>query len=410
MARANRIAILLPSLEGGGAERSMLNLANAFLGRSRDVDLVLCRAKGAYLDNVPDELTVVELEATAGIPARLLAAMANVRDLWVTVKPVLLAKKNAPEIARLHALRRYIRNRRPDIILSALTYANLIAIWAANTKGVETPVVVSERNALSTQCSTPANQRKWRWRYLPDLVNRFYPSADAVVSVSEQVADDLSVAAGLDRQHVTTIYNPVVDDALRRRAEEPLEHEWFAPGAIPVVLGAGRLVEQKDFSTLIRAFARLREGREARLVILGEGKQRHSLEGLAGELGVRDDVLLPGFVENPFRYMARASVFVLSSRYEGLPGVLIQALACGCPVISTNCPGGSAEILANGKYGPLVDVGDVAAMAEAIELQLDYPTARDLLLGRAEDFSVERAADRYLELLDGVVAGAGARV
>ena len=154
----------------------------------------------------------------------------------------------------------------------------------------------------------------------------------------------------------------------------------------------------------------MRQGREARLVILGEGKQRHLLEELAGELGVRDDVLLPGFVENPFRYMARAAVFVLSSRYEGLPGVLIQALACGCPVISTNCPGGSEEILANGKYGPLVDIGDVAAMAGAIESQLDNPTARDLLLRRAEDFSVERAADRYLELLDGVVAGGGARI
>jgi glycosyltransferase involved in cell wall biosynthesis len=388
----------------------MLNLVGAFLARGRDVDLVLCRATGAYLDSIPDELAMVELEATAGIPARIKAALSVVHDLDVAAKPVLLARKIAPEIARLHALRRYIRNRRPDVILSAITYANLIAIWAGKTRGIETPVVVSERIALSAHCLTPANQRRWRWRYLPELVNRFYPFADAVVSVSEQVAEDLSVAAGLDRRHVATIYNPVVDDALRRRAQEPLEHEWFAPGAIPVILGAGRLAEQKDFSTLIRAFARLREGREARLVILGEGKQRYALEGLAGELGVRDDVLLPGFVENPFWYMARASVFALSSRYEGLPGVLIQALACGCPVISTNCPGGSAVILANGKYGPLVDVGDVAAMAGAIESQLDNPTARDLLLGRAEDFSVERAADRYLELLDDVVAGAGARV
>lgn len=402
--RANKIAVLLPSLEGGGAERSMLNLVRAFLARGRHVELVLCRAKGAYMGMIPDGATMVELEPVGGLRARWLAALANMRHLAAVLRPVVMASKIPPEIARLRALRDYLKNRQPDVVLSALTYANLIALWAKNAMEAKTPVVVSERIALSVHCTTPSNHRKWRWRYLPALVNRVYPAADAVVTVSNQVADDLSTAAGLDRQSLTTIYNPVVDDHVRALAQEPLEHEWFGPDVPPVILGVGRLAQQKDFATLIRAFARLRAGREARLIILGEGKQRAELERLAGQLGVGDDVQLPGFVDNPFQYMARASVFVLSSEYEGLPGVLIQALACACPVISTDCPGGSAEILADGKYGPLVGVGYDDEMARAISSVLDDPPDRATLLQRADDFSVEHAADRYLELLDTIVA------
>ena len=168
----------------------------------------------------------------------------------------------------------------------------------------------------------------------------------------------------------------------------------------------GRLATQKDFATLLHAFAQVRNNREARLVILGEGRLRKDLGKLAKQLGIQADVDMPGFVENPFQYMARSSVLVSSSIFEGLPGVLIQALACGCPVVSTDCPGGSAEVLANGQYGALVDIGDAGAMARAIMEELDNPTAREILLHRAEDFSVERAAEHYLELLDNVVSKA----
>jgi glycosyltransferase involved in cell wall biosynthesis len=291
----------------------------------------------------------------------------------------------------------------PDIILSALTYANLVAVWAKQMSDTKVPIVVTERNALATNCAAPHKFRKWRFRYLPELVRRTYPRADAVVAVSSHVAYELTTLVGLDPLSVTTIHNPVVDDALRARAEKELEHPWFAPGAAPVILGVGRLTEQKDFSTLMRAFASVRATREARLVILGEGRLREDLEELANKLGIQADVDMPGFVENPFQYMARASVLVVSSQYEGLPGVLIQALACGCPVVSTDCPGGSAEILADGKYGGLVDVSDANGMAEAILTELDKATDRDMLLRRAEDFSVERAVSTYLKLLDSVV-------
>ncbi len=401
--------MLLPSLKGGGAERSMLNLIKGFLARGRAVDLVLCQAKGAYLGEVPAGANLVELGASSGLRARLIAVLGNPRHFLVLLRPLLLAKKVAPEIARIASLQDYLKTRQPDVVLSAITYANLAAIWAKQMSGATVPVVVSERIALATYCADPSNARKWKWRYLPQIVNRTYPGADAVIAVSHHAAAELVTRIGVDQRRVTTIYNPVVDDTLRSGAAQQLEHTWFAPGALPVILAAGRLTEQKDFATLIRAFARVRAQRPVRLVILGEGRLRPDLLALSAELGVQEDVDLPGFVANPYQYMARASLLVLSSLYEGLPGVLIQALACGCPVVSTDCPGGSKEILADGAYGALVPIGDVQAMASAMEAQLDQPTARHTLLQRAEDFSVDGAVDNYLKLLDSVVTDAANR-
>jgi glycosyltransferase involved in cell wall biosynthesis len=395
--------VLLPSLEGGGAERSMLNLINVFLERGRQVDLLLCRAKGAYLDSIPSAVRVHELKPAGKILSRWLTVTANIHRLFALSRPVLFARKVSPEIKRLRALKNYIEEQQPDVILSAITYANLLALWAKNIADPSVPVVVSERIALSTHCTARSSHRKWRWRYLPTLVRQTYTDADAVVAVSKQVARDLSTVVGVDSKVLTTIYNPVVDVHLQEQAKVPLKHEWFSPNAPPVILGAGRLTQQKGFATLIKAFAKVRAVRNAHLIILGEGKLRTELENLAEQLGVGRDVYLPGFVDNPFQYMSQASVFVLSSEYEGLPGVLIQALACGCPVISTDCPGGSAEILANGEYGPLVNVGDVAGMAESIVSVLNDPIEKEVLVRRADDFSIERAADRYLKLLDTVV-------
>jgi glycosyltransferase involved in cell wall biosynthesis len=406
---AGKIAVLLPSLEGGGAERSMLTLVKAFLAEGRTVDLVLCKAKGAYLAEVPEGATMIELQPMGELRTRWNAAMVNIRDFFAVLRPVLLATKIAPEIARMQSLRQYLEESRPDVILSALPYANLVSIWAKRITEGDVPVVVSERIALATYCAAPSNFRKWRWRYLPELVRRTYPGASAVVSVSNYVANELTTVVGLRKGSVTTIYNPVVDESLRELARQTPEHPWFAPDTPPVIMGVGRLTEQKDFATLLRAFARVRGSREARLVILGEGRLHGDLEALAGELGVAADFDMPGFVANPYQYMARASVLVLSSTYEGLPGVLIQALACACPVVSTDCPGGSAEILADGKYGALVDVGDAEAMANAILSELDKPTSRELLLQRAEDFTVERAVGNYLALLDSVVEHAADR-
>jgi glycosyltransferase involved in cell wall biosynthesis len=231
------------------------------------------------------------------------------------------------------------------------------------------------------------------------MARRYFREAEAILAVSNGVADDLAAVAALPRQAIRTIYNPVVTPDLQARASAPLDHPWFAPGAPPVLLGVGRLAAQKDFATLIRAFARVRARRPVRLMILGEGKKRRELEELADSLGVRQDLALPGFEENPFAYMARAAVFVLSSAYEGLPGVLIQAMASGCPVVSTDCPSGPMEILEHGSYGPLVPVGDDIAMAEAIQTVLDAPPSQERLRVRAAEFSMDRAVEQHLEVL-----------
>ena len=190
-ARANRITVLLPSLEGGGAERSMLTLVKAFLSRGRTVDLVLCQAKGAYISDIPEGANVIELRATSDLQGRWIAAKGKPFDLFALLRPVLLAKKNAPEVARIRSLQHYLENNRPDVVLSALTYANLVTLWAKQMSGSRVPVIVSERNALWTYCTSPTNARKWRWRYAPELVRRSYPRADAVVTVSSHGAGEL---------------------------------------------------------------------------------------------------------------------------------------------------------------------------------------------------------------------------
>jgi len=401
--KAGRIAVLVPSLEGGGAERSMLTLVRAFLERGREVDLVVCRLKGAYVDTVPQQARLVVLEAASRLRSRLAALFASRGWPGPVLRAVVLPGKSAPEIEYMASLKRYLRDRQPDVLLSAMTYANLAALWARNSVNPALPVAISERIALTQHCESASCRRKLRWRHLPALVRQNYPSADAIVAVSNQVAEDLVTITGLPRRAVQTIYNPVVDDLLRSQAAEQVSHPWFDAGEPPVLIGVGRLAEQKDFSTLIRAFARVHATRPVRLLILGEGKQRRLLQDLAVQFNVEADVDMPGFVDNPFQYMARAAMLVQSSEYEGLPGVLIQALGCGCPVVSTNCPGGAAEILENDRYGRLVLVGDDEALALAIEKTLDAPPDRAVLLERAEKFSVDAASNTYLELLDTLV-------
>jgi glycosyltransferase involved in cell wall biosynthesis len=226
-----------------------------------------------------------------------------------------------------------------------------------------------------------------------------YPHADGIVAVSDGVAEALSRFAKIPRQRIVTVYNPYDLLTIKQRASDTLDHPWFAQGEPPVILGIGRLTAQKDFPSLIQAFAKLRTHRPAKLMILGEGELRSDLQALADSLGLGDqDFCLHGFVDNPFTYLASCGVFVLSSRWEGLPNVLIQALVCGATVVSTDCPSGPAEILENGKWGRLVPVGDVEALAQAIVDTLTEAEHPDVA-SRAAYFSVERAVDGYLSLL-----------
>jgi len=336
---ADHVAIFLVSLEGGGSERIALNLAQGFAEQGLEVDLVLQRAKGPYLDQVSDKIRIVDLRA-----GRMALA--------------------------IFPLISYLRRERPPFLLSLMMGANIIAILSTKLARLDTRLVISEHLTISVATQNAGNLRG---RYLPLLAKRIYPWADGIVAVSEGVAKDLAHTIGLPRKKIEVIYNPVVTPELLEKAGEPVDHPWFKPGEPPVILGVGRLTEQKDFPTLLRAFALVRKERTVRLVILGEGEDRPELKALVDELGIAEDVDMPGFVDNPYGYMAGAAVFALSSRWEGLPTVLIEAMALGKPVVTTDCPSGAREILNDGRYGTLVPVGDAKRLATGISGMLEHP-------------------------------------
>ena len=346
----------------------MLNLARGLVDLGYPVDLVVGTAAGPYRDLVPAGCHLVDLGA-----GRVLAAL-----------PRLVG---------------YLRRRHPAILLSAMDHANLIALWARALARVPTRVAVSVRNHLSQEARhAPSLAGRW----LPRLARIFYPQAQVVIAVSQGVADDLNRLIGPGRARVLAIPNPVVTPELAGLAAELPDHEWWRAGVQScgdVILAAGRLTPQKDFATLIRAFALLSRGRDLRLLILGEGPERAALESLISELGLTGRVDLPGFRANPFAYMARARLFVLSSAWEGLPGVLIQAMACGTPVVSTDCPSGPREVLDDGRCGRLVPVGDPQALATAMAETLERPYAADLLRARANDFGLAAVTRDYATAL-----------
>jgi glycosyltransferase involved in cell wall biosynthesis len=291
---------------------------------------------------------------------------------------------------------RYLRRERPEALLSVFGYVNIIALWARRLAGVRTPLFVNEQNTVSYEAG---NASSWRSRLTPQLIKHFYPWADGIVVVSHGVRDDLARLTSISRERITVIYNPsVVRAEVVEKAQAPLDHPWFKPDQPPVLLAVGRLQVQKDYPTLMRAFAQVRQARPARLLILGEGRERPMLEALIAELGLEQDVSLPGFVANPYAYMARASVFVLSSRWEGLPTVLIEALCCGAPVVSTDCPSGPREILRDGLYGPLVPVRDADALARAIGTTLDGETSSPPSESW-QPYELENVVDRYISFL-----------
>lgn len=330
------LAVFLPSLHGGGAERVMTKLAACLAAEGERVDLVLARAEGPYLDEIPPTVRLVDLAAS-----RVLTS--------------------------LSPLVRYLRRERPWALISSQGHINVVALLARRLAGVATRVVVTEHNVA------PGHSVPLRARLFGGLLARhFYPSAHAVVAVSSGVADHAAAALHLPREQIEVIYNPVVTPELERQARESVCNSWFEAAAPPVV-AVGRLTPQKDFPTLIRAFRQLVDQRHARLMILGEGPERARLEALVEEQQLADTVALPGFIVNPYPYMRQAAAFVLSSAWEGLPSVLIEAMACGCPVISTDCRSGPREILEDGRWGRLVPVGDATALAQAIGEVLDAP-------------------------------------
>lgn len=355
------IAIYVPSLRGGGAERIMVILANGMAARGHRVDLVLTQAIGPYLPDVADNVRIVDL-------------------------------KRGRVLTSLLPLTRYLRRERPEAMLSALNHANIIAILARKLARSRTRLVVSERNSLSARSDGLVG------RAIRTLMRRLYPSADGVVCISKGLEAEVHDLLGVPQSKLSTIHNPLDIDKVRHRAGAPADHPWLTDRIAPVILAAGRLTRQKDYPTLLDAFARLRKDRDARLIILGQGEEEAQLKALAGKLGIADDVSFAGFRDNPFAFMARCDLYVMSSAWEGFGNVLVEAMACGARVVSTDCPSGPNEILEGGRWGRLVPVGDAEALANAMAAALDDPSPPDVGK-RAEAFGSEVAVAEYLKQL-----------
>ena len=313
------------------------------------------------------------------------------RDRFVTLK----AKNIISEVWKLAA---QIRSMKPDVLYATLDRSNISALAARFINPKKPRVIVRLSNTLSASLSGTSGVRRW----VRFLAARFlYYRADKIVAPSEGVARDYRRAVPCcPRERVQVIYNPAITPEIRTFYNAPVQHPWFADNKeIPVILAVGRLHRQKDYPTLLKAFADLRGHMKARLVILGEGEERNDLDALSRKLGISDDIDLPGFVSNPYPYMKQADLFALSSQWEGLPNVLIEALGAGTAVVATDCPSGPDEILEGGVYGSLVPVGDYKALSSAMQKQLSCESDAPILMNRAEQFTAEQATQKFLQLV-----------
>lgn len=360
-----QIAIFVATSGHSGVDRVITNLVGEFSRRGLRVDLLHVANHGPYLDPVPEHVRVVEL-GSAHVNSSLLPLV------------------------------RYLRRERPAALLSDKDKVNRIALLARRLARVATRVVVRIGTTVSKNLERRGPVQRWT-QYTS--MRLFYRHADAVVVPSAGAAEDLARIARLPAGRVRVTPSPVITPRLEALAREAPGHPWLRYRQGPVVLGVGELCARKDFATLIRAFARVRERTGARLVVLGEGRKRAELEALVSELGLADAVALPGFESNPYAHMARADCFVLTSTCEGAPVVLMEALALGTPAVATDCPSGPREILADGRYGPLVPVGDVDALAGAITATLESPLPAATLREAARPYTSGRSADAYLEAL-----------
>lgn len=312
------------------------------------------------------------------------------------VRTVRVATSNS--VTGIPGLAYYLFRARPRVVLSQRLRVNLLALRARGLVRADTRVYTTLNTTMSGKLDDDKpHKRERHLNQLRDTLKR----NDGIIAVSRGVAEDAARLVGIALERIRVAPNPTVTPELAERAGAPLDHPWFAAGAPPVVLGVGRLTHEKDFSTLVRAFARVRSAVPCRLLILGEGPKRSELESLIADLHLSDDAALPGFVSNPYSFMARAGVFVLSSRREGSPNALTEALAVGAPLVATDCPSGPREILEGGRHGLLVPVGDVDMLADAISQTLRHPPAdRAARQAAAQRYTVERSATAYIEALE----------
>lgn len=362
------VSVFVPSLAVGGAERVTINLAEGLARSGFDVDLVVQSAAGEF-EVGHDGIDVVELGTS--VPAfGILGAVPSLIN--------------------------YVRRTEPAVVMSSLTRTN-VAVALAKLASPYAFTHIAIEHLDQTDKDKP-----WKERVLFGVAKQLYPRIDEIVSVSSGVQESIAAAFDVDADSITVLPNIVITDTFRASLGEPVDHPWIGDEDVDVVATLGRLTEQKDHRTLLRAFAAL-ENDSARLVVMGDGALKGELERLADDLGVAEEVELMGYVDNPFKYVQRADLFVLSSKREGLPTVLIEALGCGCPVVSTDSPSGPVEVLDDGRYGRLVPVGDPDRLAGAIDSELMKSHDESVLLSRAEEFSEASVVSQYARLLERVV-------
>lgn len=358
--------VLLGTAVSGGIGRNLVNLSEALTAKGAEVHLILESMDGPLTPLIVSQTAVYPLSTTHPT----IGALPLARRL--------LALKPDAVLAPNHRL-----------ALLAIRARTLIAPW----HGVR--VYANVHNTYSLQYLQLAPRKRQRRIH---KLKRYYPRLDGIICVSEGTRNDFALLTGISKDRMAVIYNPVVTHGLLDLARQPLEHPWFRPGQPPVILGAGRLVPAKDFAGLMAAFELVRARLSCRLVIVGSGPLYQELEDRRRASRWAADIALVGNDNNPFRYMHRASLFVLSSRYEGFGNVLVEALACGAPVVATDCPHGPREVLMEGKLGPLVPVGDVDALAGAMAATLNCKPPDSLLRQSLARFSADNSANEYLKL------------
>lgn len=364
----NLISVFLPNLAGGGAEHVAVRIANELAAKGGSVDLVLAQVKGAYLSEVSNKVNIVDLKCNDG---------------FSTIKS-------------LPRLIKYLRKNKPKILFSTLFRANTISALAIKLARVNTKLILRHPNMLYPE----GNKRlSFYSRISNKLAIWAANQADILVLTSKAMKGELLELSDINDSKIKIIPNPVPIDLIQLKAKEESGHKWLDNKDLPVVLAVGRLTYQKNFESLMKAFAKLRNSLECRLIILGEGEERAKLERLVQELKIQEYVSMPGFVSNPYSYMSRCDAFVLPSRWEGFPNVLVEAMACGAKVIATDCPGGSAEILENGKWGELVPIDDSLQLNKKIYECLSDDKKPDVF-HRVNDFSLEKIMMRFVGVID----------
>lgn len=372
--RPMKLSFLLPDLRGGGAQRMIINMANEFSSRGYTVYLMIVEDIGPFKIHIHERIRIRYFHCSRAQAALL-------------------------------PLVRALYTARPDILYAAMPYMNFLAIAAKFLSGqFFMKLIISERNYFSLNARHEGTVRFLIQKFMMAL---FYPFADKIIGISKGVADDVKKHLFCGQAKVGWIHNPVISSETMDQLSLECMDRWFENRARPIFVTSGRLVAQKDQKTLLLAFSEFLKQKNGSLLILGEGPLRDDLEGLANRLGITKHILFRGFVPSPLSYMKKADVFVLSSAWEGFCNVLVEALLCGLPVVSTDCPSGPSEILDGGHYGALVPVGDHVKLAKAMETAAEQKADSESQVKRAMDFSVEKICNDYEDLFR-ALSGKGA--